>query len=95
MYWFPALNGIFDKESKTSENKLDFKEHQQIISNPSVTTAYSVGSNHDIKLLYKKWSQKVKPFWRYFMFKNQTTWLTKRILGAKLKKWAVKLLQVT
>ena len=36
-------------------------------SNSSMTKICSVSFNHDDKLLCKKSSKKIKPFWRYFM----------------------------
>ena len=43
----------------------------------------------------KKLSQKIKPFWRYFMLNNQAIWLTKLIFEPKPKSKTIKLLEMT
>ena len=43
----------------------------------------------------KKWSQKVKPFWRILCKKNQAIWLGEWILGPKLKKQTIELLETS
>ena len=67
LVYFPTL-------VKTSSTSRDTRKESQ---NPSVTKTYSVGFNH-VKLLNKRWIQIIKPFWRYFMKKNQTIWLVER-----------------
>ena len=51
--------------------------------NPSVNIIYSVGLDHNAEMSYNKWSQKIKPFWTYFIEKNLAIWLAERILGPK------------
>ena len=65
------------------------------LPSPLVTKINSVGFIHDAELLCKKWSQKIKPLWRYFMQKNQAIWLEETILGPKLKKNTVKEIETT
>ena len=67
---------------KTNFTSRDIRQEFQ---NSSVNKTYSVDFNHDADLLCKKWYQNIKPFWGYFKYKNQTIWLTERILGIKLK----------
>ena len=59
-----------------------------------MTKICSVGFNHDAKLLYRNWSQKIKPFWRYFMWRNQAIWFAERILRAKFKNQTAKLVEI-
>ena len=67
LVYFPTL-------VKTSSTSRDTRKESQ---NPSVTKTYSVGFNH-VELLNKRWIQIIKPFWRYFMKKNQTIWMVER-----------------
>lgn len=57
-----------------------------------MTKTYSGGSNHDVTLLYKIWSQ--KPFCRNVMLNDQAVWLAERIMGLKLKNKSAKLLEM-
>ena len=67
------------KHCKFGKNKLDFKGHPQRIPKPIGNQIYFVGFSPDAELLSKKWSQKVKLFWKYIVPKNQTIWLAVKI----------------
>ena len=57
------------------KRKLYFKNTCKELQKPSVSNTYSIGLNHDAELSYKKLIQNIKPFWRSFVWKNQTIWL--------------------
>ena len=57
------------------KSKLDFNRDCEDSRKASVTKNYSVSSNHDAKLLDKRWSQKIKSFWRYIISNtNKSYW---------------------
>ena len=62
--------------------------------NSAVTKTDSISFSNDTKMLHKKWSQKIEPFWWYLMLKNQIIRLEERILRPRLKNQTVELLQM-
>lgn len=62
----------FDQlDHEISNTNLPSRVTHKKFLNPPVTKTYWEGSNHVAKLLHKKWSQKIRSFWRYFILKNQ------------------------
>lgn len=62
----------FDQlDHEISNTNLPSRVTHKKFLNPPVTKTYWEGSNHEAKLLHKKWSQKIRSFWRYFILKNQ------------------------
>ena len=58
------------------KSKLDFNPDCEDSRKASVTKNYYVSSNHDAKLLDKRWSQKIKSFWQYIISNiNKSDWL--------------------
>ena len=55
-----------------------------------MTIIYSVDTNHDAKMSYQHWSQKI-----IFYVNKQVIWLAGTILGLKPSNLAVKLHEIT
>ena len=81
---------IFDS-NKTSLISRDTRKESQ---NPSVNKTYSVGFNHDTKLLWKYEIKKIKSSCWYLVYKKHKIWLAKEPLWPKHKNKSDELLEM-